>query len=230
VPDSARLTRANLPEALRDTFVAYPLVPGSSWTWRITDTNAGVSWTTQLMTETVEAAWLEGDAVVVRSRVETRPLMAAARGEISLASEPAPTDPPMDEPHSVLRFVMPNLILADRDPGPGVPLTELVRPGARARLGRSRAVLSAFVGLIPSDHLGVDNDVADEPADIVTPAGSFQGCWLTWNLGGASHGSARWFCPGVGYVQYAYGDAAGMHASNALADLLRWRRGSLPER
>ncbi len=63
-----------------------------------------------------------------------------------------------------------------------------------------------------------------------TRAGRFNGCWHLIAIGGASWGAERWLCPGVGIVQYGFGDAAAYHASAAIADLVRWRTATLPER
>ncbi|MEO8085059.1 MAG: hypothetical protein ABI780_14655, partial [Ardenticatenales bacterium] len=57
----------SVPPAFRDALRAYPLLPGSRWTWRAVSRYKGVAWQSSLLTETVEAAWLVApDRLAVR--------------------------------------------------------------------------------------------------------------------------------------------------------------------
>jgi hypothetical protein len=49
-------------------------------------------------------------------------------------------------------------------------------------------------------------------------------------MGGASWHAQRWLCPGIGIVQYGFGDAAAYHGSAAVAELIRWRTSTLPDK
>lgn len=229
VPASAYLTAANMPPELRSTFAAYPLVPGSSWTWRYTFSNADVRWVAEVLTETIEAAWLEDDFAVVRSRVDAQSL-TPERNRRGWPEKYDEDDWEVALPTTTLRYVAPGLVAANRD---DIAVAQSYPPTALPPDvdGRGVVVRSAFVPLLPDvDGFGMPGGVSDGPATITTKAGSFEECWAAHVMGGASWGAVRWFCPGVGDVQYGYGDAAMYHASTGMAELIRWHRGTLPER
>jgi hypothetical protein len=224
VPSGARLTWANLPAALRPTFRAYPLAPGSSWTWRYTSSNGDVRWVAEIITETIESAWLEGETAVVRSRIDKQSLTPKRnQGDAEQG----------DTPTTALRFVTPRLIsgarwdksVADRIVDDLAPATS----GEESPFNQGGVARELFIDLLPSGSNGL-TFVGDEPATVTTRAGTFHDCWMLTSVGGASWGAVRWFCPGVGPVQYGFGSGTPYHSSTAVADLIRWRRATLPER
>lgn len=221
VPDVARLTWSNLPAELRPTFRAYPLAPGSSLTWRYTMENGGVRWVAAVLTESIEAAWLEHDLAVVRSRVDTLSLTPARNRDDHWLSRP---------PTTTLRYVTPGRIVASRADLKLAENFAIPTPGANEPFGRDGLALEFFVSLLPIPSLIGSTKVGRGPVNVATTAGTFSDCWEIETQGGASWGSVRWFCPGVGTVQYGFGDSALGHRSTAIADLIRWRRTTLPER
>jgi hypothetical protein len=215
VPLAARLTWANMPADLRPVFRAYPLLPSASWTWRYTLTTGNVRWETMDLTETVDAAWLEGATAVVRSRIEAHSITGDSGGDTTVADS---------LPATLLRRVTSNGISHSAPPD----LTELPTEAAPSEetTGAPAFVLSAW--FVAHDG-GVDNHVAGGPAAVVSRAGTFTGCWSTASTISAGAGALRWFCPGVGIVEYGFGVLSPLTAWS-VADLIRWQRGALPER
>jgi hypothetical protein len=215
VPAAARLTRSNMPTDLRPAFEAYPLIPGTSWTWRYTLTTGNVRWEAMVLTETVEAAWLEGATVVVRSSVAAQSITGENGGDRTAADS---------LPESLLRRIGLNGISNSDSPG---------QTGSRDGAATSpeppdvpAILLSArFV----ADDGGIDNRVSDGPTTLVTRAGTFSGCWRSESTVSAGAGATRWFCPGIGIVAYGNG-VGGSFSAWSVAELIRWRRGYLPER
>jgi len=102
-PTSAtRLTSANMPPALRSTFAAYPLRPGSSWDWRLTRREGGVRWSSSIASEVITDAWILGpDIVLVEAEVSERAVLAPS-GDLG---EPVT--------HTLRRYVTPQSIFGD---------------------------------------------------------------------------------------------------------------------
>jgi hypothetical protein len=199
-----RLTRGTMPEALRTTFEGYPLRPGSSWTWRVTDHWWGVYWTVEVITETVEAAWRSSDdRAKLRLRVE-RQLIVPLSGE---RSEPPTT-------YRIYRDVGPHWLSAEPEPfdGEGHPI-----PTDDERL----VVEPAGDPFAPEwfNDGAVFEFAHDVPVKV--PAGDFTGCTRFGVETSASGGTVRWFCPGIGYVR-----DEGYHAYNGgyvvFRELVAW--------
>jgi len=222
VPDDARLTWSNMPPALAPTFRAIPLAPGTSWTWRVTLSNFDVRWAAEIVSETIEAVWPEGDLAVVRSRVEVEPLT-----------------PPRNRIYHVLRYaagenlryVAPGVIAASReDVAEAQEWARDVPPSHPPPDAVAEVAVDWFSGLLPGASDVAFTSVRDGTASVTTPAGTFNGCWAIDHIGGASWGASRRVCPGVGTVQYSYGDCAISHCCMVVAELIDWHRAELPER
>jgi hypothetical protein len=218
-----RLTRANLPEALRPTFRFYPLAPGSSRTWEWTSENGAVVWSAALVTETVEAAWLDGEMAVVESRLEW-----------AWRAGPREHDP---EPSTrVVRHVGLLFIAGARSDvssagGPDTVAGSSYRwptPVPDSPFGREGVAIETDSGLFPEpDDAGLYQG-AHGPVTVTAPAGTFEGCWRLYYVYGATAGSGRWVCPGLGVVAFGRGHAAVSHGGMEVAQLVRWTRAELP--
>jgi hypothetical protein len=210
-----RLTQANLPHELRPTFSHYPLAPGSSWTWDITTRAYGVRWTASVMTETILAAWLENGMAVVESSIEER---YQTRPYDDLGQDTAP--------RRLRRYVGKNAIADSVDGVRQADALAAVAPNYRrvpiAGVALEETAFPGFRRGIP-ESVTVDDDLVD----VHTSAGDFIGCWSLTVQGSALWGSWRAFCPGVGYVQSDL-EACGTHNFDEQANLLRWRRATLP--
>jgi hypothetical protein len=199
---------------LQETFRAYPLAPGGYRTYLYTMENAGVRWVTEAITETVEAAWLEGDSVVVMSRLDALPYTSPRNGGYH-SSEGATKR---------YRFISEGLIRDARE----IPdYFSAAAKAVREPFGGDGIALEMYVGLFP-EHLGATS-VITGPLTVATRAGTFDSCWELATTGGATWGSVRWFCPGVGVVHYGFGDCAIGHCSTATADLIDYHIAELPE-
>lgn len=227
VPRSAFLTQATLPDSLRSTFRAHPLAPGSSKTWRFTHVNGGVRWIHLIVTETVKSAWLEGDTAVVRSDVVVDSVTA-------LKNLPSPGARLTPRSGPRLRFVSPRVILGVRKDFAHFASDHRLQPADRRAYPIEAIhpfaldISVALIGGADSDF--GRTDVTDGPFPMTTGIGNFDDCWSTMTVGGSSWGSSRWICEGVGAVRYRFHDGAAYHGSDAVAELLRWTRTTLPER
>lgn len=198
-----RLTRANLPKALRTAFHSYPLRPGSSWTWRVTNREEGVRWSVDVITETVEATWrLSDDQAKVRMLVEQQRISPTDGGH----SMPATST------RVIYRDVGPNWVSAK----PGLAADETPSP------------ISEQVIIEPLyDHFNLDSTNHSYPwaiaegITVTTRAGTFANCTRFIVIASASGGTYRWFCPGIGYVRDYYSQCYnGGYVT--LTELVRW--------
>lgn len=223
VPGARRLTLSNLPDSLRPTFRFYPLAPGSSRTWEWSSESRGVVWSAALVTETVEAAWLDGEMAVVESQLEWQ-----------WQSGPWEHDP--EAPARVVRYVGPRFIARapyDESNEESPLSTEnssyrwpTPKPGSPFAL--ESVALEAYSGLFPEQWDGGLYQGAAGPVTVTTPAGPFKGCWGLTYMIAVSAGTRRWVCPGLGVVAFGGGHAAGFHASMTVAQLVQWTRAALP--
>lgn len=218
-PDGC-LTWASLPAALRATFTVYPLAPGSSWTWRLTQQNADVRWVAEVVTETIEAAWLEGQYAVVRSRVDVHAMTAHGNYQHDWLG---------DEPGTRIRYVGSGFIAATRADIDWGLTGGWPTPIPSSPFGADGVARDIHLGLLPEPGEIGTTRISAGPMSVTTPAGEFDDCWRLDHIGGASWGSARVFCSNVGIVQYSFGDCAMSHCSVAVAELIRWTRNALPE-
>jgi hypothetical protein len=69
-----------------------------------------------------------------------------------------------------------------------------------------------------------------QPGAFVAPAGRFAGCWEFQYTLDRAWSARRTLCPGVGYAQNVDGAETSHNRRLVIADLLRWRRASLPAR
>jgi hypothetical protein len=223
VPSTAQLTSANLPPGVATMLDTYPLIPGTSWTWRYTLTNGNVRWEAMVLTETVESAWLEGEDVVVFSRLEAESITGAHGGDSTLAdSLGSGSSVSVSLPASIQRRVTSDGI---REPALTEQIVRTPKPPTGDTTDPAAIALSArFVG----DDSGFMDRIAGGPADIATGAGTYSDCWAVASEISAGASSVRWFCPGVGVVQFGFGNHSSFMAWS-FAELVRWQRGTLPE-
>jgi hypothetical protein len=212
----ARLTRATLPESLRGTFESYPLVPGTWWSWRLVDRVGGVRWRVTIITETVEAAWrVADDGVAVRSRIDAHLLTPTNRGDY----RPTYLTPRW-------RYVWSRMIAGTRADAIGSASDSMgddVLPGA------SEIPAEALLSPWSDNDVGYTGyiDLAAPGTKVETTAGVFDDCHVVSIQGGASFGTERAFCAGVGYVRTEYFSCSVFGAVGS-ADLVGYHVGNLP--
>ena len=226
VPDHAFLDWSALPPELEPTLRTYSIAPGNSWTWEFTSVNGDVRWTSQIVTETIESAWMEGDRAVVRSIIDAHSLTPGRnRGRNQLVPVSG----------AALRFITPDMIVGGRQLSDWmrerpalskIPTLSGLDQGPGVAVNVSIEMLPPVAG---ESHFG-SSGIEQTASSIETEAGVFENCWRSWTSGGASHGSVRWICPGVGMVQYGFGDCAMYHCSAVVATLIRWHHEPLPAR
>ena len=232
VPSSAAITRETLPTALHPTFKAYGFAPGSSWTWKVSGQSHDVVWWSYVMTETIEAAWMEDGLAVLRSHIEARMTMDGDPLALSALSPALPSyGSDTEEPYGLgdaYYFISPVLIAGSRK--------GLERVSGWQRYRSNRALPQVGFALPTYHSLSPDaSDVspmvgAGDPTTVQLPAGTFDDCRNLHVVGGAGWGSERWLCPGVGVVQYGFSVCYGVLCSAEVATLIRYHIADLPER
>ena len=225
IPPSAAITWATLPTALHPTFKVYGFAPGSSWTWSVNGQSQDVVWWSYVLTETIEAAWMENGLAVLRSHIymDGGPL-ALRRALPSMGSD---TEEPYGS-RDAFYFISPLLITGSRK---GLQ-TVSGWQGSRSNRAQPQVgfALPTYHSL-PPDASDVSPPLgASDPTAVQLPAGIFDGCRNLQVVGGASWSSERWLCPGVGVVQYGFGSCSGAHCSAEVATLIRYHIADLPER
>ncbi|MFN8422200.1 MAG: hypothetical protein U0470_02020 [Anaerolineae bacterium] len=210
-PSGPPVDRDTIPPAFRETLRAYPLLPGSRWTWRTVARYEGVAWRSSLLTETVEAAWLVApDRLAVRA---TRRRTVLHEGLIIEASE-APAE------EELWRLILPEgfVALDERPADVGASYSDIwyepdgLRPGL---------IMEGWP--FPHDRITMGSAVwGDGAISVLTPAGRFDGCRALHVVGGAAWGSTRAFCPGVGYVTTDSGACSMCYAALGTMDLVSY--------
>lgn len=225
VPSSAAITWQTLPTALHATFKAYGFAPGSSWTWQVNGQSHDVVWWSYVMTETIEAAWMEDGLAVLRSHIDLDGGPLALRR--ALPSMGSDTEAPYGS-RDAFYYISPVLIAGSRK---GL---EIASGWQRSRSNRAQPqvgfALPTYNSLPPDASDDSRPLGASDPTTVQLPAGIFADCRNLQVVGGASWGSERWLCPGVGVVQYGFGDCGGFHCSAEVATLIRYHIADLPER
>ena len=212
-PTLGRLTWSTLPKDLHATFHFYGLAPGSNWTWRYVEQNGDVWWRTSLVTETIEAVWLEKDMAVVQSRVAVR--------KVSGPDVPEWTKS-VPEPSIQLRFVSPDHISTDRGSVQNYVYEQ--SPSDFDALGVAKPSDFGLFGYASREEAIMGPTTLDLPFAVV------KSCWeaTVWLANAAT--SARWICPGIGVVQYSQGVGHTFVRSADVATLIRYHIAELPER
>lgn len=182
----------NVPPAMRSVLTAYPLLPGSTWTWETTDWVGGVRLERSWTTETVLGAWrLDDTRLAVRTRVERRQTYRPAASSTELVLE-----------QEGWRTVTADGVVApySSKPKESTSLDYLAQGTATdaPRLGLPIESLHSSKG-----HLewSFPEAITTTRIAVTTPAGQFEGCGVFEVMGGASFASLRAICPGVGYVE-----------------------------
>jgi hypothetical protein len=195
-----------MPAALEPVFRTYPMIPGSSWTWRVTHRGAGVRWAVVTITETVRAVWLAGpDRALVEVDVEEKP-------QTPMAASYIPIEP---SERRIYREVDPAFVLLDEyRRGTSVP-------------GQFHPRITVEPLL---DHFdsGSDEIRPEESAfgvSVTTRGGAFDGCTRLSVVGGGGWENYRWFCPGVGYVRDERYTCYSNAGDFTLSELVRWSIG-----
>ena len=222
VPKSAQITKANLPEDLRDAFVDSGLAPGSTRTWFISGQDHDVRWFSSIVTETMEAAWLHLGAVMVRSRFDERVIFnsnseSPLRTLVRTQSE--------TESLYFTRAAGSNML---RPPLPGPSLLSTIN------LRELNVPYSLGHDFIPigdeKPWWDISSQTAVGPMDLQLPSGYHRACWYIVTPGGAGWFTERWLCPGVGVAQFGRGAGYGDHNQGTVATLINYRFADLPER
>ena len=230
VPSSAAITWETLPTALHPTFKAYGFAPGSSWTWKVNGQSHEVVWWSYVMTETIEAAWMEDGLAVLRSHIEARMTMDGDPLAWSIRALPS-TDTDTEASYGsrdAFYFISPGLIAGSRKGLEAVSRWQGY-PSNRAKPQVGFA-LPTYHTLPPDASDASPLLVASDPTTIQLPAGTFDDCRNLQVIESAGSGSERWLCPGVGVVQYGFSGCGGYHCSAEVATLIRYHIAELPER
>lgn len=191
----------SVPSGFRDVLNAYPLLPGSSWTWESTSLVDGVTWTRETITETVTGAWqLDATHIVVRIRRQRRQTLGPPGWDGSPHVD-ADEWRTMTAAGVVSQYPAPS---KERKVERTTGLTEQ----ALQRLGLPIEARFEPVG----DSYWVPPDaVMTTRIAVTTPAGRFEDCGVFQVSGGQTMHSARAICPGIGYAETdtTYGGNAG---------------------
>lgn len=192
-PDAPPLQADNVPVPMREVLAAYPLLPGSRWTWRVTSCWEGVWWHASELTEVVEAAWvLADDRVAVRSRRSTK--------RLSGVSWPGEGDAASDVPvESIWRTVV-----SDGTVRLGIQTGPLGSPGVFDECCSARGFalpLEPWDDPSRPDFGEGANFTTSAHTSVATLAGRFTDCGTIYVIGGNGHGTHRAVCRGVGYVR-----------------------------
>lgn len=194
-PLGAPVDADHVPPALRDVLTAYPLLPGSTWTWDSTSWEMRVTWSRWRTTETVTGAWqLDDRRIVVRSFVVPTVTMRT-RSIGALAESP-------DAPFEFWRTVDADGLITGTDP----------RGAELLRTDGSRRLIEDARFELPIEPLGFAHEgghgffgpmsaLSTDRIPVTTPAGRFEGCGVIEVTTSAGSGSHRAICPGVGYVE-----------------------------
>lgn len=184
------LTADNVTVALRPVLSAYPLLPGSRWTWIVRSAEGGVTWDEVRMTETVRAAWLLDERHAVVHSVRERTLTSG--------------DPGLEIPYHEMDEIW-RTVSADG----GVYSYPADRDGCGNDPSAASESVAADIGLPMEALTHPHNQVtwtcvfhgSKRKMSVSTPGGTFDDCRLVFTLGGNSWASTRAVCRGVGYVE-----------------------------
>ncbi len=194
-PLGAPVDADHVPPALRDVLTAYPLLPGSTWTWDSTSWEMRVTWSRWRTTETVTGAWqLDDRRIVVRSFVVPTVTMRT-RSIGALADR-------IDASFEFWRTVDSDGHVSGQD----------ARGAEFLRTDRSRRLIEDARFELPiepigfahegvHDFMGLLSALSTDRIPVTTPAGRFEGCGVIEVTTSAGSGSHRAICPGVGYVE-----------------------------
>lgn len=185
-----RLTVETVPDALQPVLAAYPLLPGSRWTWITRSAKGGVTWDEVRMTETVRAAWL----------LDARHAVVLSVRERTLVSGDPDLEIPAHDTDEVWRTVT-----ADG----GVYQYPADKDGCGNDPFAASEAVAADIGLPMETLTDPQNQLtwtcvfggSAKRVSISVPAGTFDDCRIVSTVGGNSGASTRAVCRGVGYVE-----------------------------
>ncbi|MEO8083391.1 MAG: hypothetical protein ABI780_06175 [Ardenticatenales bacterium] len=190
-PIGSLVDAEHVPPAMHGVLTAYPLLPGSTWTWEVTTWDAYVSWTRSRITEVVLTAWqLDPRHVVARSVTSRKATFGADRIDAQASSA------------EVWRVIDADGVVA---PYPPVSTGEFAHT-----IGAETYKVAHQLGLplepLVNPHLSTDwswpmTGGSPRRINVTTSAGRFENCGAFEVIGGAAWGSVRAICSGVGYVE-----------------------------
>lgn len=181
----------SVPPAMRAVLTAYPLLPGSTWTWESASWEGGVSWTRSRMTETVQAVWRLDDA-----RLAVRSVVVRRRGfgptAISVGPERSVVWRTVASSGAVYAYPARLDETSDEDRG---------AMGTATEVAGLRLPLESLVFPHDSVDWSWPEAITTTRSSVTTPAGRFADCGAFAVMGGSGWGSVRTICPHVGYVE-----------------------------
>jgi hypothetical protein len=183
----------------------------------MTTRTSTAQWDTAIVSKTVTAVCWYDDLIVVESIIES----------VSLAGL---RTLPRGWPTTARRYVLSGVIATSPDDIVTVDESEWSQAADETPFGRGGVALEFFVEQFPGSGHGVAHTgVVTGPHTLHTRAGVLDDCWETRTTGSARSGSSRWFCTGVGNVQYGDGGCGIGGCWSATADLIDYHIAELPE-
>jgi len=206
---SMALGRGEYPSGLREAIAAWPLVVGSTWTYRATAHTDALGWSTGLVTETVVEATRHGgdlmEAVVTGSRIS----LSASSQRTTIVVRP--------DGVFVARY-------PHRHPRPQLNRAEALATRAVTDAGRLDGPLMQIV----SFPLAVQR-AAPQAFSLwsvigieVVPAsaGVFPSCFQVSEVISAGSMAGRWLCPGVGFARHELSICSTSYGGYSVLDLV----------
>lgn len=220
-----RLGVGEYPTTLADAIAAWPLVVGSSWTYRAKSHGNGVFWHAWTITETVVSAVRYGDALMEVAFIrETNPSTAGVGDMWPEVAGDRPLDRVLVRADGVLysgyemlegrRSYRPLRLAEALAEPPEAPSKEAwdapLKPIVALPL-HARSVPARWQALwLPRG--GVSN--------LLSTAGEFPLCHATSSYLGSYSASQHWLCPGVGYARHEISACGVMVGGHAVFDLI----------
>jgi len=211
------------PAALAGAVAAWPLVVGSSWTYRATEHLDGVFWSTWTITESVVSAVQHGEALmeVELARVTDR------ADDLGHGLWPEVDLDRLLVRHDAVLYVIQR---SNRSLSPAQADAEL--PPARSQAWEDGGLV-AVVGF----PIGADYEEAQAQGegkswwrpfwrpigpfgDVKSSAGVFPSCHASSSRSGAANGVQHWLCIGVGYVRHEVSGCHPMFGGYTVFDLI----------
>lgn len=177
--------------AFRDALNAYPLLPGSTWTWESTSLVDGVTWTRETMTETVTGAWqLDATHIVARIRRQRRQTFGP----------PGPDGSPDVDADEWRAMTAAGIVSENPAPARDQKIDRTTDRTEQA-LQRLGLPIEARFDPVGDSYWFPPDAVMTTRIAVTTPAGRFEDCGVFLVAGGQTMHSARAICPGIGYAE-----------------------------
>jgi hypothetical protein len=199
------LAVGHVPTAVRPMVEVAPWVAGAWWSYRRTGVEDGIQWSTATVTETVEQA--------LRLAPDVMAVTFDWRGDEDYFASPWGRRLPGGYGASSVYILPHNVIWPDDGKHHPFALGEL-RSKASAL---ATAKLPGYDVNMPSEMIRLPLQAGDmysiwsvgDPGTVLTPAGTFEGCYHLTEIVSARSGWDHWLCPGVGFVRHErWGDCS----------------------